>query len=69
MGIILELDDKLVASDTYSVKGFSDTDLTSIQFNVLNGESCSKLDQFIVTNPSVNPDGITFKQDMGQVCR
>ena len=68
MGIILKLDDKLVGSDTYSVKGFSDTSLNSIQFSVLNGESCSKLDQFTVTEPLVNEDGIAVSQDVEQVC-
>ena len=68
MGTILELDDKLVASDTYSIIGFSDTNLNLIQFNVLNGESCSKHDQIIVTEPLANPDGITISQDMDKVC-
>ena len=68
MGIILELDDKLVASDTYSVKGFSDTSLESIVFNVLNAESCSKLDQFVVTKPSVNQNDIVITQDVEKVC-
>ena len=68
MGIILKLDDMIVTNDTYTVNGISDTSFNLVKFNVLNGESCSKLEQFIVIEPSDNPDDIRINQVMEQVC-
>ncbi len=69
VAVILKLDDKSIASDTYLINGLSDTDLNSIKFNVLNEESCSKLEQFIVIESPESQDGIGVSRDMEEVCR